>query len=222
MIIRLSCKVKKLRKRNSLTQEDLAKKLGISRQALISVESGKSLPSLPLALQMSQIFDRSIEDIFCSLINNENTEVNMPRGLSPWRPLGLTRFFDNDWSDEDFFPDVRIPSSIKIPAVDVYEKGDNVIVEAHVPGLKVEDVNVEVAEDHLAISGERKDIKEEKEKNFYRKETSYGSFSRVVPLPVKINPEKTQATSEDGVLKITLPKAEVKKRKQIKVSIKKK
>lgn len=234
----IHCKIKDLRKEHDLTQEELAQKIGISRQALIALEQGKSLPSLDLAFEFSNLFEKSIEELFTNIENQlenksanninflplkiraEGKEKTMPRDLMPWRNFGLGRFLDEDWGDDDLMPSVSVKKSL-IPAVNVYETDKNVVLEAHLPGMKPEDVNIEVAEDYITLSGERKEEKVDKNKNYYRKEVSYGSFSRVVPLPVKVKSETAEAETKDGVLVITLPKAEFKKTKKIIIKPKK-
>lgn len=91
-------------------------------------------------------------------------------------------------------------------AVDVYEDGSNLIAEMNLPGLKGEDIEVAVENNHLRISGKREETQEKKEKNHYAKEIRRGSFERVVALPDKVEAEKVQAEYSEGVLKITLPK----------------
>lgn len=241
MTFKIICKIRDLRHDKDLTQEDLAEKLGISRQSLINLEQGRWLPSLDLALNIANFFEQTVEEVFTDLelfenlnkninltlpdeekkVGRMNREANMPRGLMPWRPFGLSRFFDEDF-DEELMSDIPlIRTTMSVPAINVYEKGNNVMVEAQLAGINSEDVKIEVADDHVALFGERKEEKEEKEKNYYRKEVSYGSFSRVIPLPVKVNSDQAEATHENGMLKITLPKIEIKKRKTIEVKVKK-
>ncbi len=219
MNIKIICKVRNLRKEQQLTQEDLAKKLGISRQSLISLETGRSLPSLPLAFGLGDIFNKSIEEIFANNFNRDivpslRKEQIMNRNLMPWRPFGFGRMFDEDFLDEDPLNEIK-PS--RVPIIDVYENGSNVVVESQLPGFTTQDVKIEVADDHIAISGEKKIDKEEKDKNYYLKESSQSTFARVISLPVRIDPEKAKATTVNGILKITLPKAEIKQRKELKI-----
>lgn len=220
MNIKIICKVRDLRKEQQLTQEDLAKRLGISRQSLISLESGRSLPSLPLAFGLGDIFNKSVEEIFANNFNRDivpaiRKEKLMNRNLMPWRSFGLGRMFDEDFLDED--PLNEIKSFSRTPIIDVYENASNVVVESQLPGFTTQDVKIEVADDHIAISGEKKLDKEEKDKNYYLKESTQSTFARVISLPVRIDPEKAKASTVNGILKITLPKAEVKKRKELKI-----
>ncbi|HEY7443109.1 MAG TPA: Hsp20/alpha crystallin family protein [Vicinamibacterales bacterium] len=103
-----------------------------------------------------------------------------------------------------------------LPEIDVFEKENRLITKIDLPGIKKEDVKVEVTDGHLAISGERKTEAEEKKENFYRCEREYGSFYRVVPLPEGVKLEDVKATFSDGVLEVSLPlpaKPEAKVRK---------
>jgi HSP20 family protein len=104
------------------------------------------------------------------------------------------------------------------PAIDVAEEEDAIIVRAEVPGCKADDINISVLGNVLTISGEKKLSEEKKEKGYYHVESSYGSFKRELTLPTDVNQSKVDAAYKDGVLSITLPKAE--KAKTIKVKIK--
>jgi len=106
-----------------------------------------------------------------------------------------------------------------IPAVDVYEDEHKVTLKLEVPGVKEEDLDVQVENNTLAIRGERKFEKEEKEENFQRIERRYGSFARSFTLTNTTDTESVKANYENGVLKIELAKREEAKPKQIKVSV---
>ena len=102
------------------------------------------------------------------------------------------------------------------PEVDVFEKDGRLVTKIDLPGLKKEDVKVEVTDGRLAISGERKTETEEKKEHFYRCEREYGSFYRAVPLPEGAKLEDVKATFADGVLEVSIPlpaKPEAKVRK---------
>lgn len=96
------------------------------------------------------------------------------------------------------------------PAIELFEKDGKLFVRAELPGLKKEDVKVEVTEEFLVLQGERKQEKEEKEKGYIRTERFYGTFYRQIPLPEGAKPELAKAVFKDGVLEIELP-LEVKK-----------
>lgn len=105
-------------------------------------------------------------------------------------------------------------------AVDVYEDGNDIVAEMNVPGLKGEDIDVEVEDGFLRIAGKREEVQEKKEKNHYAKEIRRGSFERVVQLPDKVEQEKVEAEYKDGVLKIRMPKKEKIADKKVRVVVK--
>ena len=101
--------------------------------------------------------------------------------------------------------------------VDVFETADEIVVKASLPGYKPEDIDIQVHGDVLTIKGESKEEKEEKAQNWYRRERRYGTVVRQLSLPGEVSADKAQAQFEDGVLRLTLPKSESAKPKQIKV-----
>jgi HSP20 family protein len=103
------------------------------------------------------------------------------------------------------------------PACDLSETADAYQVRMDVPGIKPDDVTVQVTGDSVRISGERKEEKEEKDKTFHRVERRSGSFCEILQLPGAINEEKVQAEFHDGVLSITLPKSESTRTRTVKV-----
>ena len=115
--------------------------------------------------------------------------------------------------------DELIASGSFVPAVDVYEDEHKVTLKLEVPGVKQDDLDVQVENNTLTIRGERKFEKEEKEENFQRIERRYGSFSRSFTLPNTIDTDSVNANYENGVLKVELAKREEAKPKQIKVGI---
>jgi HSP20 family protein len=103
------------------------------------------------------------------------------------------------------------------PAVDIYEDKDKFTVRAELPGMKKEDISVSLDGDTLTISGERKQEEEKKEGEEYRTERFFGRFQRSITLPAPVQTDKIEASYKDGILTITLPKAEEAKPKQIAV-----
>ena len=105
-------------------------------------------------------------------------------------------------------------------AVDMYQTANDVVVKAALPGLKPEEVDISITGDTLTIKGEHKEEQEVKQEDYFYKEHRYGGFSRSVAIPVQVKSDKAEATFENGVLTLTLPKAEEIKPKQIKVKAK--
>jgi len=112
------------------------------------------------------------------------------------------------------------PLSAPNLAIDIYETKDEVVVKAALPGIKPEQVEVTVTGDTLTIRGEVKEESEAKEEDYIRKERRYGSFSRCVTLPDGLKADKAEATFENGVLTLKIPKSEEAKPKTIKVKSK--
>jgi len=113
------------------------------------------------------------------------------------------------------------PTGVETLAIDMYETPENIVVKASIPGVNPEDIDVSISGDVLTIKGEVKEEKEVKEENYIRRERRYGSFCRSVALPVQVDANKAKAEYENGVLTLTLPKAEAVKPKVIKVKAKK-
>jgi HSP20 family protein len=105
------------------------------------------------------------------------------------------------------------------PVVDIYEEKDSIIVKAELPGIKKDEVSIEIKDNVLTLSGERKYEQETKKENYHRIERFYGKFSRSFTLPETVQVEKVKANYKDGVLEITLPKAEETKPKSIPIKI---
>ena len=102
-------------------------------------------------------------------------------------------------------------------AVDLYETDDEVVVTASLPGVKPDDLQISVTGDTLTVKGETKEDREEKQPSYYRKERRYGTFRRTLTLPVEVDADNAEATFEDGVLNLRLPKAPELRSKTIEV-----
>jgi HSP20 family protein len=105
------------------------------------------------------------------------------------------------------------------PAVDIYEKDGNLVLKAELPGIDPKGVEIRVENNVLTLRGERKLEEEVEKEGFHRVERTYGSFSRSFTLPNMIDTEKIKAEAKDGVLKLTLPKREEAKPKQIQIQV---
>jgi len=108
----------------------------------------------------------------------------------------------------------RTGGSTFVPKVDVIENGDSYELQIAAPGMSKEDFKIEVNDNYLTVSGERKLTNEKKEKNFHSIETQYGSFSRSFSLPENVDETKIDAKYNNGILELTIPKDEKKVLKQ--------
>lgn len=91
------------------------------------------------------------------------------------------------------------------PDIDVYQKDDQLVIKADLPGLRKDEVSVEISDDAVTIQGERKTERQEEREGYFRSERSYGNFCRVVPLPEGALTDQAKANFHDGVLEVTLP-----------------
>jgi HSP20 family protein len=106
-----------------------------------------------------------------------------------------------------------------LPSLDVSETKNELVVKAEVPGMDPKDIDISLSDGMLTIKGEKKQEKEEKEADYHLVERSYGSFTRSVQLPKEVQSEKINASYKNGILKITLPKSEEAKKKEIKIKV---
>ena len=146
---------------------------------------------------------------------------NPRRTPDAWSNLMSLQEEINALFNNDFFPasDGLFDRSYS-PAVDVVEKDDEYLVSCELPGMSDSDIDVQVADNVLTIKGEKKDNSEDSGKRWYKKETWYGSFQRTIPLPSGIESDKIRGELENGMLRLTLPKQEEVKPKQISVKVK--
>jgi HSP20 family protein len=144
-----------------------------------------------------------------------------PQGAAT--PFSLMRRMMQDFErmfDEPLFGGGMRQQMQRGPAIDVFERGDNLVVRADVPGYSKEDIKLEVTEEGVVIEGERQNEREEKEGGYYRRERTYGSFRRLVPLPEGINVESVRAEMKNGVLEVcfALPQQQRRERKRIEIT----
>lgn len=138
---------------------------------------------------------------------------------SPFREIEtmqrqMNRLFDNlvGFTEDQY-------NTSFIPAAEIEETEQALHLKLEVPGLKPQDLNVEVTADAVSISGERKSESRTEEQGMVRSEFRYGKFQRVIPLPTRIQNTNVQAEYKDGILRLTLPKTEEEKNKVVKVTI---
>jgi HSP20 family protein len=145
--------------------------------------------------------------------------------LSPWRPFGelnpfrkeMERLWNRFLGETPF---ARTFNEMWSPSVDISETKDDFVVKAELPGLEAKDVNVSISGNVLTIKGEKKAEEEEKDEHYHRVERYSGSFQRVFQLPSGVKADKVEASFDKGVLKVTLPKVEEAKKKEIEVKVK--
>ncbi len=142
-------------------------------------------------------------------------------GLIKWSPF-LEPFDEMEKMFSDFMPVPRRANAGFVPAIDMYENKDDIVVETQLAGMDPDKVDISIENDVLTIKGESEKRSEVEDKNYYRKEIRRGSFYRNIPLPAHVLGDKATAVAEDGVLKITIPKAPEAKPKTIKIKTKKK
>jgi HSP20 family protein len=106
-----------------------------------------------------------------------------------------------------------------LPSLDVAETKNEIVVKAEVAGMDPKDIDISLSDGVLTIKGEKKQEKEEKEADYHLTERSYGSFTRLVQLPKEVQSDKISASYKNGILKITLPKSEEAKKKEIKIKV---
>lgn len=145
--------------------------------------------------------------------------ARFPAGLSGRRIGGdFDRLVHGLFRDFPTFGPVRFESSGSFPALNAWEERENLYVEAEIPGLAIENLDIQVKGDELTIAGERKPVTAEGQ-TYHRRERGTGAFRRVVRLPVEIDAEKVEASLRDGVLTLRLPKAEAVKPRKIEVKV---
>jgi HSP20 family protein len=145
--------------------------------------------------------------------------------LVPSRRSFLSLIPEMDLFDR-FFDDFSLPSlfdedRLLVPAFDISETENEYVISGELPGIDAEDLDVTILDGRLTIKGEKKQETEEKDENYHRVERHYGSFERSFRIPENVKEDKLEATYKDGILRLTLPKAEVSKVKKIEVKEKK-
>lgn len=150
-------------------------------------------------------------------------------GLRRWMPARVIPTFEEEIEDmfERFERMLGVPRRRAIvetrgwsPLVEMFDRKDEILLRADLPGVKKEDVHVSITGDVLSIEGERKAEEEVKEEDYYCCERAYGRFYREVLLPAGVQKEKIDSEYKEGILEIHMPKAEEVKPKEIEVKVK--
>lgn len=138
---------------------------------------------------------------------------------NPWRESAALQNRINTLFDDVFFKsdpvDNELAKSHWVPAVDIYDNGDRIVIKSELPGVDKKDINIDLKDRVLTIKGERSFENDVNEGNYYRRERSWGTFQRSFNLPAFLDPEKVKADYKDGVLTVEIPKPEEEKPKQI-------
>ena len=184
-------------------RETTRRSTGVDRSDRVSplYQYAAGLSSLPspftLIRRMAEDMDRLFQD-FANAQPQYGAGTNVSRD-----PFRRSEFFRQAWT----------------PQIETFRRENNVVVRADLPGLKKEDVKVEVEDNVLSISGERNDEREDNKDDYYRSERSYGRFYRAVQLPDGVKADDVQASFKDGVLEVTVPvpKESSRARKEVRV-----
>ncbi|PSB34924.1 Hsp20/alpha crystallin family protein [Stenomitos frigidus] len=148
--------------------------------------------------------------------------------LIRWQPLKeldtlrrqMNHLFDEMiHSDREFDQFPQLENALWAPAIELKETDKDVILKAVVPGIEAKELDVQVSENAVSITGEHREEKCTEEKGYFRSELQYGQFQRTVPLPVSVKHDQVQSEFKDGVLTLTLPKAELSHRNVTKIDL---
>lgn len=154
----------------------------------------------------------------------------MARELTVWKPFRelvpfdfeqMRREMDRLW-DSFFERGIRRRAEGVgewYPSLDVAETKNDLVIKAELPGMDPKDIDISLSDGILTIKGEKKQEREEKEEDYHLIERSYGSFTRSVQLPKGVQSDKINASYKNGVLRVTLPKTEEAKKKEIKIKV---
>lgn len=132
----------------------------------------------------------------------------------------MNRLFDQTLSRTRTDDDEGLTASMWSPAVDIFETSDSIVMKAELPGVNRDNIDIQVQDNTLMLKGERKFEREVKEENYLRIERSYGAFQRAFNLPAVVRQDKIKAVFKDGVLEVTMPKADEAKPTQVKIDVK--
>jgi HSP20 family protein len=141
--------------------------------------------------------------------------------MTRWNPTMTTRdplfrVFDSLFN-QDLLPSEEVSNRTWMPPVDIQETADAYRLVAELPGMTKEDINITLENNVLRLSGERKFEKDVKKDGYHRIERTYGTFARAFTLPSQVNQEKVEASFENGLLTIVVPKAEQAKPRKISI-----
>ena len=137
---------------------------------------------------------------------------------NPWTEMNSLQRQFNKMFDDALTP-ANADNYSKVPAAELTVNDENLVLKLEIPGVNPADINIEATAKSIAISGDRKSEVTEESKSKTRSEFRYGSFKRVIALPARIQNTEVKAEYKDGILHLTLPKAEAEKNKVVKVNL---
>jgi HSP20 family protein len=143
----------------------------------------------------------------------------------PWQEMDnlrrqMDRLFDDFMhvnSDLSLLP--RSPEATWAPAIELKETDGEVLLKVQIPGVEAKDLDIQVTQDAVSITGEKQEETKTEEKGMFRSEFRYGQFQRLIPLPVSVNNEQVKSEFKNGILMLTLPKLTAAPHKVVKVSL---
>lgn len=139
---------------------------------------------------------------------------------NPWREIATLQQQMNHLFDDALVPTAgRERGFVRVPAAEMEETQEAIHLKLEVPGIEAKDLDISVTQNAVSISGERKEETKTEENGVTKSEFHYGKFQRVIPLPARIQNTQVQAEYKDGILNLTLPKAEEEKNKVVKVNL---
>jgi len=138
----------------------------------------------------------------------------------PAREMMTLREVMDHLFDDAFTRPLTLRDGWSAPAIDMYQTDDEIVVKASLPGVKADEVQINITGEILTIKGETRQVEEKKEKAWHMREQRWGTFERAVALPTEVVSDKAKAEFENGILTITLPKAEEVKPKVISIKAK--
>jgi HSP20 family protein len=229
--------LRELRQANELSQEEVARALNVSRQSIISLERGEYLPSTPVLLAMMDFFGCPVDQLFTGyefrirqIRTDDNQEIEeggeQTMQLTPSNPFNqLDRLHEemNEMVAQTFgHGDWSRSLGATIGAMNIHETAQMYEIEFQVPGYTEEEINIEISDNTLAVSGSKKAEEKIEGKDLVRREWAHSEFSRSVRFAAPIKEDQVEAKLEHGTLTITAPKVEPVKPKIKKISVKKK
>lgn len=149
-------------------------------------------------------------------MKDSRKEPKIAAGMTRWEPFAELAEL-RDRLDRAFGEMAGGEGRTWAPRIDVAREKERIVVQAELPGIKPEEVEISIEGDVLTISGHHEQTEEKKERDFVRRERRYGSFSRSMPLPEGLDPDQIEADYEDGVLEVSIPVPPEEKAKKVQI-----